>query len=357
MRILTTLDRYIGITLAGSYFLVMLLLLTLFGVLDLVGELEHVGTGAYRLKDAIMFVLLTMPMRMLDLLPVTALMGTAMALAGLANTGEFIAMRAAGLSVIRVGGAILKTGVLLVVLAVVLEEFVAPPLKQYAIRMQSFAISGIRLHNERGFWSRKGLRFINVRDILVGRIPSDIDIYEFDVDSNLHIYIHAAEADISDPSEWRLRTVDMKTIGQRTITTQHLPTFKWKSFLSERELHALEFPSDSLSLSALNYYVDYLLSIGAPSIRYQYELWKKLFLPWLTGAMVLLATPIVFASPRSANKGKLLALTTVLSICLYFLNEIAINVGLFYQLSPPLVTALPVALIVTVALAQFRRVL
>jgi lipopolysaccharide export system permease protein len=356
MRITTTLDRYIGINLAGSYFLVLLLLLTLFGVLDLVEQLKEVDTGNYHLKDAMIFVGLTMPMRMLDLLPVTALMGTTMALAGLANTSELIAMRAAGMSVVRIGMAIMKTGALLILLTMILEEFVAPPLKQHAIRQQSFALSGITLHTEHGLWSHKGLRFINVRNILHGRVPTDIDIYEFDDDGNLHVYIHAGEADISAPKQWRLSRVDMKIIGRHEITNRHLPTLSWASFLSEREIHALEFPSDSLAPSMMNHYIDYLRSTGAPSIRYEYELWKKIFLPWLTGAMVLLATPIVFGSPRSVNKGKLIALTTVMSIGLYSLNEIVINVGLFYELNPPLITALPVVLILSVACVQFRRV-
>jgi len=356
MRIVTILDRYIGIHLAGSYFLVMLLLLTLFGVLDLVGQLKDVGTGSYELKDAIIFVVRTMPMRMLDLLPVTALMGSTMALAGLANTSELIAMRAAGMSVVRIAIAIMKTGVLLILLTMILEEFVAPPLKQDAIRQHSFALSGITLHTEHGLWSHKGLRYINVRNILHGRIPTDIDIYEFDDKGHLHIFIHAEEADISDPVQWRLSRVDMKIIGRKAITNRHLPTLSWASFLSEKEVHALEFPSDSLAPSMLYSYIDYLRSAGAPSIRYEYELWKKLFLPWLTGAMILLATPIVFGSPRSVNRGKLIALTTVLSVGLYFFNEIVINVGLFYKLNPPLITAFPVALILTVAVAQFRRV-
>ncbi|HID44239.1 MAG TPA: LptF/LptG family permease, partial [Chromatiaceae bacterium] len=254
------------------------------------------------------------------------------------------------------GMAIMKTGALLILLTMILEEFVAPTLKQHAIRQQSFALSGITLHTEHGLWSHKGLRFINVRNILHGRIPTDIDIYEFDDDGNLHVYIHAGEADISAPTQWRLSRVDMKIIGRHEITNRHLPTLSWASFLSEREIHALEFPSDSLAPSMLNHYIDYLRSTSAPSIRYEYELWKKIFLPWLTGAMVLLATPIVFGSPRSVNKGKLIALTTVMSIGLYSLNEIVINVGLFYKLNPPLITALPVVLILSIACVQFRRV-
>ncbi|MBI2015435.1 MAG: LptF/LptG family permease, partial [Candidatus Rokubacteria bacterium] len=77
-----------GLSVARSYLLVLMILLTLFSVLALIEELEDLGKGRYRLGDIVAFIALTMPRRALDLSPVAALLGSVVALGGLASAGE-----------------------------------------------------------------------------------------------------------------------------------------------------------------------------------------------------------------------------------------------------------------------------
>ena len=76
-----TLDRYIAANIVKGYLLVLALLLALFSFVSLLEELEDVGDGNYRMLDAIYYVLMTMPDRILTLAPVTALLGSLAALA------------------------------------------------------------------------------------------------------------------------------------------------------------------------------------------------------------------------------------------------------------------------------------
>ena len=100
------LDRYIASSYLKGMVPVMLLLLALFSFMALSEELEDVGKGTFRLIDAFMVVLYTAPRRMVDLMPVTALLGGLMGLGALANHQELIAARGAGMST----GANGKTG-------------------------------------------------------------------------------------------------------------------------------------------------------------------------------------------------------------------------------------------------------
>ena len=63
------------------------------------------------------------------------------------------------------------------------------------------------------------------------------------------------------------------------------------------ELPTLTLHSDSMSLSVLYRYSQYLASNGQPMEKYLSTFWQKLLMPLTVGAMVLLATPI------SANLG------------------------------------------------------
>ena len=61
------LDRYIGETLVHSTLLVTLILLPLFTLLDLVQQLDDIGTGNYGLVDALIYEVLLMPSYLLTI--------------------------------------------------------------------------------------------------------------------------------------------------------------------------------------------------------------------------------------------------------------------------------------------------
>ena len=78
------LDRYIMSQFLKGMLPVLLLLLALFSLLALAEALEDVGKVTFRQLDAFLVVLYTSPRRIVDLLPVTALLGGLMGLGILA---------------------------------------------------------------------------------------------------------------------------------------------------------------------------------------------------------------------------------------------------------------------------------
>ena len=91
-------DRYISTSFLGGCIPVLVLLLSLFSVLSLSEELEDVGEGTYRLVDALLVVVFSLPALAVTLLPVTVLLGGLLGLGALANNLELISMRAAAIS-------------------------------------------------------------------------------------------------------------------------------------------------------------------------------------------------------------------------------------------------------------------
>ena len=65
-------------------------------------ELNDVGQGQYTLTKAATYVLLTVPRRFYEMFGYAALIGVLLGLGGLANSGELTALRAAGLSKLRI---------------------------------------------------------------------------------------------------------------------------------------------------------------------------------------------------------------------------------------------------------------
>ena len=95
------LDFYIGSTFLKCFLLVILILAVLFSFIEFLSQLDDVGTGRYGLGNAALYVVFTLPRCLIDLMPVSAMLGGVITLGLLADRGELVAMQAAGISTPR----------------------------------------------------------------------------------------------------------------------------------------------------------------------------------------------------------------------------------------------------------------
>jgi len=172
--------------------LIIVILVALFSFLELVSQLDDVGKGNFRIHDALVFICFTIPRRMLDLMPISTLLGSIIALGLLADHSELLAMQAGGMSNQRICGSVLAAGTLLILLTGMLAEMVVPPLDQLARKRRALAISGTGITlTKQGFWARRGFTYIHVGKTLYGGIAADLDLFETDEKGRLKVFTHA----------------------------------------------------------------------------------------------------------------------------------------------------------------------
>jgi lipopolysaccharide export system permease protein len=353
-----TIDRYIGSSFLRSFALIIIILVALFSILELMSELDDVGKGTYQLKDAFFFVGLTLPRLMLDLMPISTLLGSVVALGLLGDHGELLAMQAGGLSVQRICWSVFSTGTILILLTGLLAEMVVPPLDQLARKNRALAISGTGFTlTKQGFWARRGSAYIHVGRKVASGTVADVDIFETDDKGNLKVFIHAREAKIADNDQWILREVTQKTFSDQGILTRQLSSLTLDSFLSSDQVDVLDIPPDSLSSSDLYRYISALRESGQNADRYELALWRKLGVPLTTGAMVLLSLPFIFGSTRGTSAGKRIMMGCFVGIVFYFGDQVIVHLGLLFSLNPLITAMTPVVLISGIALWSLRRVL
>lgn len=351
------LDRHIGIHLHKGFLLVSLVLLPLFGFLELVEQLDDLGHGGYTIWDAFIHVALILPSIMLDLMPIVALIGSSIALGGLAMGSELIAMRASGVSMARISRSALITSLPFILSAALLAEFIAPPMHQLAIKRKLVTTSSNPTQEtEGGLWTRHGQRFVNIGGVRHGRVPSDIQIFEFNSGGQLARYTKAEEANIRTAEEWLLTGVEQKELKRGLFTTQFLPSLAWESFLTSRDVRTLEASMESLSSTDLYHYVRYLQRSDQPFLRYQLKFWQSIILPFLTGAMILLSVPFVMGSMRTASGGKRIMLATLTGLSLHLLNQLMTNVALLTEINSMLAASIPLAAVAILTVILSRRV-
>ncbi len=350
------LDRYIGLTVAGSTLIVLLVLLALFSFGAFVAELDAVGKGDYTLAGAGQYVLLSMPRLAYQLFPIVALLGSVIGLGILAGNNELLVMRAAGVSVARITLSVMKVGLLWMIVAVILGEFVAPVTDRYAKSMHSAALSGrFAMTSQNGLWARDGRTFIHIRDVLADGLVGGVTVYEFDDRQRLLDVTQAKNGKFID-GKWILQQVARSHVDPAGIETQHLKKVEWQSLLTPDMIEVVVVKPDSLSLKGLLDYIAYLRDNGLSAEHYQLAFWNKIVLPVTTAVMVFLSIPFIFGPLRSVGVGQRIFVGTLVGIGFYLLGQMFGYAGLLSKLPTFMSAALPTLVFFTIAVLLVRRV-
>ncbi|WP_449103893.1 LPS export ABC transporter permease LptG [Pseudomonas veronii] len=333
------------------------LLIPLFTTFDLISELDNVSAGGYRWTQAVAVVLMTLPRRLIDLGPFIALLGGIVGLGQLAVSQELTALRAAGVSIVRIALAAVTAGVLLTASLAALDEWVASPLQQRGLQMRNAAItSSDEAVNAKGtLWARRGNEIARIDSVAAHNRPMGIEIFHYNPDNTLASYIHADNASVSKDGSWTLNQVNFKQWSNGEETVRELDSLQWTSIFSSIHLKELTLPSDSFSIKQLSRYIHFLKATDQPVDQYSIALWQKFGRPILTLAMILLAVPFTFVQQRDPGMGSRLAVGAVVGLLTYVGNQIIVNLGLLFALNPLLTTLLPPLFILGAALMLVYR--
>jgi len=336
------LHRYLWGSLIRGYLPVLAILLAVFSLFVFVEEVDEVGNGRYTFWAAGEFVLLTLPERFVVLSPFIALLGSIMALGGLANGRELLAMQAGGMSHFQIAGIVMQVGMVFMLIVACLEEYVTPTLDQYAHISRSLALSNSRVYQgKQGLWFREGTRYIRIKKLKYGKIPQDIDIFEFNHNGEMVTYLYVEEADVQNPQKWILKNIQKKVINGPRVSEETLSSIVWDSPFNREEMQLLTLPASSLAPSDLFRYIGILERKNQNVLRYELAFWGKIFMPLKTGFMVLVSLPFVFGPLRSASAGKRIMLGGLVGIGYYLTTEILEHLGILLGASAFLTIIIP----------------
>jgi lipopolysaccharide export system permease protein len=349
-------DRYLGRQLLLGTLGTTAVLLTLLGVLNLFQELDFVGVGRYTTGAALVYVLLGLPRLAYELFPVMVLLGSLAGLGGLAAHSELTAMRAAGVSLGRIVLSMLRTGLMLMLAAILLGEWIAPPSEQHAQQMRAeLRAEQITLRSKYGFWARDGHTFVNIRTILPNSTLLGIYIYEFDDQARMTRATHAERA-IYRNDVWLLEGIRQTQVSEDGTRVTHMEQATWSSVLDPSLLNVVVVKPSALPIWGLYRYIEFLHANGQDAIQYEVAFWGKLMKPLVTIAMLFLSVPFLFGNLRSVGLGRRVFVGTLIGVGFFMLNKAISYVAVVYALNPVMASVLPGLAVVTLAYGFLRRV-
>lgn len=318
----------------------------------LLGELDEIGEGGYTLSHALLYTLYTAPRRAYELFPTTALIGTVLGLGGLAARSELTAMRAVGLSRLRIGLGAMGSSVLLALVMVVNAETAAPLGEQQAQMLAQSAKSGdVAMARVSGLWAREGNLFLNARDgqrrEREGEAWTELQgvrLYEFDDQGRL---VSLAEAQSAEHrrGQWKLFDVRRTRFEPRSVQVETLESEAWATSLGDEVVSSAVSRPRYLSSAELRRNIGYLERNGLDARKFENAYWARWFYPLNVLVLCLAALPFAFGSLRSGGFGKRLFIAIVIGIGFLLVQRFAVSLSEVYRFDARLAYLLPPVLL------------
>lgn len=333
--------RYVASQIFWSTALVFTALLLLFGFFDFIQELGDLGRGNYQLYVAALYVVLSLPGRAYEILPVAALIGTLFALAQMVAHSEYTVMRVSGLSARTMAIALVQIGALLSLLTFLLGEFVAPASEQAAQKMRLKATTSnvIAQAFRSGLWVKDDTSFVNVSRVMPETVIHDVKIYEFDADYRLRAISLAKSGEYQRENLWRLKDVVQTRFEDNRTNVSRIPEAFWRSVLNPSILNVLMVVPEQMSLLELYSYIQHLSENRQETARYEIVLWSKIIYPFAVLVMMVLALPFAYFQVREGGVSAKIFTGIMLGLGFHLSNRLFGHLGLL-NAWPPLFSAI-----------------
>lgn len=312
------LEKYLNKEFTISIFMMLFGLIALFTFFDFMQEINDLGKGSYSLYKVFAYIILSIPGRLYEIIPLAVLLGSMLAIGQLSSLSELTIIRSSGFSIKKIAKTLLITGFFFSFLTLIIGEFLTPNSEKNAQQLKiNSTASVVTQEFKSGFWIKDGNNFVNIENVLPDSSLEGINIYEFDKDFNLRTISKSLNG-LFDNNQWKLNNITQKIITDDYFKTIQIEKGNWKSEIRPEMMNALIISPEKMSILNLYKFINYLKINNQSSTKYEVALWEKIIHPLIPIIMIIFAVPFGFFQERSGGK--------------YFKIFVGIIAGLFYQI-------------------------
>jgi lipopolysaccharide export system permease protein len=355
---MSVLSRYVMRAVIGYTVLVMLVLLVLNGLYLLITQQDEVGVGDYTAMNALMYVGLNLPQTAFDMLPIASLIGALLSLGNLARSMELVVIRAAGVSVARIGTWVFGAGVLLMIATWALGEYIAPPMEQYARELKTFQkFQDYSMAGNRAAWAKDGDTILSVQRQSAENSFGGVYIFQFDAQRRLKSVGKAGSANIDKQNSWALSDYRQSKIEDGAIVPEQHPSTTLRTNVSAEFLGLAAVKPDSMPVRALYTYVHHLKRNGLDARSAETAMWARIARTIAVAIIVVLAVPFAFGPMRSTGTGARTVVGIMVGVVFLLLARLMDSSGAIFDLPPIVVGWTPtllLALVTGIAVSRVR---
>lgn len=338
-----SMDRYLAATVSKAVAVVLICLVAVVTLFTLVDELRDITPG-YGEHHALLYVLYSTPRRAYELLPYAVFIGALVGLGMMASHEELTVFRSAGVSALRLFGAVAAPALLMLLGNQALGEFVAPAGETAAQTLKLRVQRGSEGYIHAAQWRREGDLYTSVEGY--GGDGTLIGVRQFQLaDGELRFSRYAKAATFRPTSGvWLLEDVVETSLGPSATSVRRYESLPWRSDANPETLSAKAlFDPAKLSFADLAYQIDYLRREGLDATRYQVSFWNKALQPVAVLGLVLLAVGFVIGPLREVGMGARLTVGVAVGLAFKYLLDVFAPMSIVFAIPPWLAMSVPVA--------------
>ena len=305
------------------------------------GELSDLKQG-YTAWNALQYVLWGAPRYLYEILPIAALIGAVLGLGSMASNSELIVMRAAGISLWRIVGWVMRSAMLLVVLSFLLTQFVIPYTNEQAKSIKSHR-SVAALGEVKGYWTREGQRFIYIDYANSQGTLKQVQVVDFDENYRMKSLLNSEEGQFFKEGQWNLKNsaqVNLLDNGQAQVVNKNQQDLALA--LQPKYVHMVTINPEDLAPTQLLSFMQYMHEYSQVPKTYLLAFWKNIGSPFALLALVLIACSFIFGPLRQQSMGFRLVIALFVGLGFYYIQDFLGYASLVYAPSPAWFVFLPI---------------
>jgi lipopolysaccharide export system permease protein len=360
---LKSINRYIINEYIKSLFVVIAVMLSIILLINLLDEFNFFKSK----KDLkfiffLIFTVLKIPNVLINLFPFIVLFAGIVFFLKIYNHNEVISLRIMGYSNIQIILIpALTSFVIGYVIVFLIVPFSSSMLRYYEdLRSEYNETKNLVFVNETGIWildkNEKEKNIIRIEKINKDfSVVSQITIYNYDASNNFIRRIDATEGTIKDKN-WLLNKVNIISINKKNNKDNYLNNYNYTSNVNISELKNVYKNTETTSLLDINKEMLILEDKGYSTIDLRIRYQKLISFPIYLLAMSILSGLMIINLGKTSNYLKYGSYGVIISIIIYFLNDLSITIAKSGIISVDFSVWIPIFLIILINLVGITQV-
>jgi lipopolysaccharide export system permease protein len=358
-----SINRYIINEYIKSLFFVIAVMLSIILLINLLDEFNFFKSKKeLKFIFFIIFTILKIPNVLINLFPFIVLFGGIVFYLKIYNHNEVISLRVMGYSNIQIILIpALTSFVIGYIIVFLIVPFSSSMLRYYEdLRSEYNETKNLVFVNETGIWildkNEKEKNIIRIEKISKDfSIVSQITIYNYDSSNNFIKRIDATEGFIKDKN-WQLNKVHIISSNKKNNKENYLNNYNYISNVNISELKNVYKNTDTTSLLDINKEMSLLEDKGYSTIDLRIRYQKLISFPIYLLAMSILSGLMIINLGKTSNYLKYGSYGVIISIIIYFLNDLSITIAKSGIISVDFSVWIPIFLIILINLVGITQV-
>jgi lipopolysaccharide export system permease protein len=360
---LKSINRYIINEYIKSLFVVIAVMLSIILLINLLDEFNFFKSK----KDLkfilfLIFTVLKIPNVLINLFPFIVLFAGIVFYLKIYNHNEVISLRVMGYSNIQIILIPALTSFAIgYVIVFLIVPFSSSMLRYYEdLRSEYNETKNLVFINETGIWivdkNEKEKNIIRIEKINKDfSVVSQITIYNYDASNNFIRRIDATEGTIKDKN-WLLNKVNIISINKKNNKDNYLNNYNYTSNVNISELKNVYKNTDTTSFLDINKEMLILEDKGYSTIDLRIRYQKLISFPIYLLGMSILSGLMIINLGKTSNYLKYGSYGVIISIIIYFLNDLSITIAKSGIISVDFSVWIPIFLIILINLVGITQV-